>query len=800
MSSDPEPAKITSRICRFVVSALIAAALIVAPQSVVSAVAAPVGAGPVKATLAGFSAGDIISDAVFTDNSTMTEAQIQAFFNAKVPTCLGGIDEDGKPIVCIKDFRMTSSDRPADAYCSGYTGQPNESAARIISRVSQSCHINPQVLIVMLQKEQGLVTHVWPSAWRYNAALGQGCPDDAPCDPSYVGFFQQIYGAARQMQIYMEGRWFTYYAPGNTWDILYNPNRACGSSSVYIANKATSALYYYTPYQPNAAAMAAGYGNGNSCSAYGNRNFYNYFTDWFGPTHITLPTIASFDKDSFVVASDSVGGIYAYPYKNGTWGSRIGLSTVAGTTRVLAVGDLDGDGHRDLIAVAPTGAFLLRGNGSGAFAAPRKLGVDWSTAKQISAAGDFDGDGIPDVFTVDQAGLLWLWSGTESGDFGKPRQVGSGWSSMRALSGGADVDGNGVPDLYAADATGAVYVYYGASGGTWLAPSRVGVGFGTMKTIFQAGDVTGDGKTDLLSVTSAGAVAQFNGTGGGAIVNGPTSGNGWGAMVALSGAGPAVSGSRQLTPTSGAGDVDRDGNRDVVGLTPAGAVTLYRGNGAGGWRGTVAASSGWTKGDRLITMGDFTGDGLADLGRIKTDGTFWLYTGKGDGTYGAPRQIGQGWGGLDMIVGGVDFDGDRNRDIITRTSNGQLLLYRGDGRGGWLGSSTIGTGWGIATALLNAGDLDGDGLSDLLMRRSDGSLWVYPIDGSGGWGSPRKVGQGWNGMTTLVSPGDFDGDGVPDLLAADATGQLWLYPGNGGSTWRSPRLIGWGWQIFAQLG
>ena len=247
-----------------------------------------VSGGIVKTSLVGFNAGNLISDAVFTNKDTMTEAQIQAFFDSKVKTCRGGSDEYG-PIICIKDFKYTSVNRPADAYCKGYTGAPNESAARIIYKVSQSCGINPQVLIVMLQKEQSLVTHTWPSYWRYDKALGQGCPDTAPCDPKFVGFFHQIYGAARQMQLYMEGVHFTWYAPGKTWNILYNPNKACGTSPVHVANKATSALYYYTPYQPNAAALKAGTGTGDSCSSYGNRNFYNYFTDWFGSTQATVP-------------------------------------------------------------------------------------------------------------------------------------------------------------------------------------------------------------------------------------------------------------------------------------------------------------------------------------------------------------------------------------------------------------------------------------------------------------------------------------------------------------------------------
>lgn len=49
-----------------------------------------------------------------------------------------------------------------------------------------------------------------------------------------------------------------------------------------IRNQATASLYNYTPYQPNAAALAAGYGTGDACSSYGNRNFWNYFSDWFG--------------------------------------------------------------------------------------------------------------------------------------------------------------------------------------------------------------------------------------------------------------------------------------------------------------------------------------------------------------------------------------------------------------------------------------------------------------------------------------------------------------------------------------
>jgi len=257
-----------------------------ASRASAAAPAAPAAVGTgglVRATLAGFTPGNIISDAVFSHSGSMNESQIQSFLNGKVSTCRSGY-------VCLKNFRQSTYTRPASPMCGGaYTGEANESAARIVAKVGQACGVNPQVLLTMLQKEQGLVTHTWPSDWRYTIAMGQGCPDTAACDTRYYGFFNQVYGAASQLKRYANppgtSQFFTWYAPGKTWNVRYHPNVSCGSSPVYIANQATAALYYYTPYQPNAAALAAGYGlANNACSSYGNRNFYNYFTDWFGST------------------------------------------------------------------------------------------------------------------------------------------------------------------------------------------------------------------------------------------------------------------------------------------------------------------------------------------------------------------------------------------------------------------------------------------------------------------------------------------------------------------------------------
>lgn len=261
-------------------------ALLMAPAASTAATTSnePAAAGIVQtADLSKFQPGNIVSDSVFFHRSSMTEAQIQSFLNSKVSTCRAGY-------TCLKDYYDTSRSTTADAMCGAYSGGTRERASRIIYKVAQACGINPQVILVMLQKEQGLIQSTAPSAYAYRAAMGQGCPDTAACDTRYYGFFNQVYGGAWQLKRYANppgtSQFFTWYAPGKTWNVLFHPNRACGTSPVYIQNQATANLYYYTPYQPNAAALRAGYGTGDGCSSYGNRNFFNYFTDWFGSTQV----------------------------------------------------------------------------------------------------------------------------------------------------------------------------------------------------------------------------------------------------------------------------------------------------------------------------------------------------------------------------------------------------------------------------------------------------------------------------------------------------------------------------------
>lgn len=231
------------------------------------------------ATASQWDPGDIIDDSLFYDSSSMSAGDVQNFLNAQVPQC------QLAAYLCLKGYGKPTETRAADKYCAAYQGAPYQTAAQIIDGVARACKISQRVLLVLLEKEQGLVTSPAPSAWAYTAATGMSCPDSAGCDPQYAGFFYQVYFAARQFQVYrLNPTSFGYQA--QRWNTIQtNPSLACPTQQVYISNQATAALYIYTPYVPNSAALANMYGLGDSCSSYGNRNFWRTYTDWFGDTH-----------------------------------------------------------------------------------------------------------------------------------------------------------------------------------------------------------------------------------------------------------------------------------------------------------------------------------------------------------------------------------------------------------------------------------------------------------------------------------------------------------------------------------
>jgi hypothetical protein len=233
--------------------------------------------------LEGFQAGRIINDTQFYNGTTMTAAEVQTFLNARVS--LNNCVTSGS-LVCINAFTQTTTNKAGGPMCAAYTGAANESAATIITRVGQLCGISQEVLLTLIQKEQGLLTTTAPTAAKYQKATGYACPDTADCDARYYGFFNQVYSAAWQYKYYLnppesDGN-FTRFPVGQTTAVRFDTEVSCGTTPVYIENYATKALYYYTPYTPNEASLASYPLEGDSCSSYGNRNFYAIYANWFG--------------------------------------------------------------------------------------------------------------------------------------------------------------------------------------------------------------------------------------------------------------------------------------------------------------------------------------------------------------------------------------------------------------------------------------------------------------------------------------------------------------------------------------
>jgi uncharacterized protein with LGFP repeats len=447
--------------------------------AILSATPSPAGA----ADLSEFDPGNIISDQMFFDEGSMAPATIQAFLDVKGANCSRGAD--GSP--CLRNYRVDTWTRAATTYCPGaYQGAAQETAAMIIYKVAQACGVSPQVLLVTLQKEVGFVRSTNPTAKMYQRAMGYGCPDNTTgtCDSAYYGLYNQLYSAASQFQRYVINSTKYAYRAGMVNSILYHPYNDCGRASVYIQNAATAALYNYTPYVPNQAALNAGYGEGDNCSAYGNRNFFSYFTDWFGSTQSTGSgainlKYRALGGTSSVLGSPVAptgcglpGGGCGRAYQNGSiyWSPASGAAMVQGEvlTGWWSIGGVDG-----WLGYPVADSAAITGGKAGAF---QGGSLYWSPGTGAAAVGT---ELLP----------AWWASGGITGPLGYPVASSSGVAGGKA----------------AAFQGGSVY-WSSATGGHWLTGAVLTRYWAIGSTTSAMGFPTSD-----VVPASAGTAAAFQG-------------------------------------------------------------------------------------------------------------------------------------------------------------------------------------------------------------------------------------------------------------------------------------------------
>lgn len=245
-----------------------------------------------------FDAGKLVDDKIFTDIQTFGGAEgVQKFLEIK-----GSVLANTSPEFLVK------LKEPASATLKQGLEDPQPSlgrlrtAAELIWDAARQSGLNPQIIIVTLNKEQSLITgHKDSSPEKLQRALdfalGFGCPDSTGCSQSlFPGFYYQLFGnydaennrylgaAKSLMKSYSTdgGRGPAVDQQGNVFgdigsqrvakvgDTIIIPNtqgppfNAPPTSIVQLANRATAALYRYTPHVFN-----------------GNYNFWRFFQEWF---------------------------------------------------------------------------------------------------------------------------------------------------------------------------------------------------------------------------------------------------------------------------------------------------------------------------------------------------------------------------------------------------------------------------------------------------------------------------------------------------------------------------------------
>ncbi|QDV05988.1 FG-GAP repeat protein [Planctomycetes bacterium Poly30] len=359
--------------------------------------------------------------------------------------------------------------------------------------------------------------------------------------------------------------------------------------------------------------------------------------------------------------------------------------------RVSPAGDVNQDGHADVMAASLAGALgtgsptyvrVLSGrDGSVLHELRGQSSAETHFGAALDAAGDLDGDGFPDLLvgspnpdpTAPIFGSVYAFSGADGSLIHRWVEAQINEDFGRAVSGVGDVNGDGRDDIVigsprAANSRGFARIYSGATG----QPIRTYFGVGGERlgaAVSEFGDLDGDGVPDVLVGSPDGllgscpsCVRVFSGFDGAPLLT-LTDGD------PLSRLGAAV---------APAGDFDGDGILDILAGAPDASIlepkdgAAYIFSGADGtvlrrWsdRAGLPLPSGF--GSSIGSGGDIDGDGLPDF-------VVGAPTAKGAAN-GLARGALYGYSGFDgrrlfRITGAADRDGLGSGACIIGDANG----------------------------------------------------------------------------------------------------------------------------------
>jgi len=521
---------------------------------------------------------------------------------------------------------------------------------------------------------------------------------------------------------------------------------------------------------------------------------------------------------------------------------------------VDGAGDVDGDGHEDLVVGEPWPAFTVSAPGR----AYVYSGADGSTLFSfqgdgpgdlfgfaVAGVGDLDGDGHDDIAIgapdhgcgSECSGRVVVYSGADGSELldlvGWTGNMRLGW----AVDGYGDLDRDGVLDFVVGaplfnsnpfnPGPGAVFIISGQSGVALVTchglPAPVKAGSQTGQTVGLVRDMDGDGVRDVFgggrwTDTDTGVLVVYSGATGAKLFD----------LEILTGPPPAAS----------LGDVDGDGLDDLVlgdleapaYAPPTAGVVLGIGSAD---ESTLMLQRGLQPsglfGASVAVLGDADADGRPEIlagapgpaatpldepGRV----TLFEYaplvapalTVPGDGL------AANGFGSIVRAAGDVDNDGAPDvisgepEDSTVATSAGRARVH--SGRDGsvlhvFLGDAASDRlGWAVD----GAGDIDRDGFADVVVGIPfrvgpvPGAIRVY----SGRTGAVLLEVEGAIATDrfgfSVAGVGDVDGDLVPDILvgapnssvAVTSAGSAYLVSGATGGVLHAVH----GWNSFLGLG
>ena len=361
----------------------------------------------------------------------------------------------------------------------------------------------------------------------------------------------------------------------------------------------------------------------------------------------------------------------------------------------VALGDLNGDGLLDAVTVSSSAntVDVHLGDGNATFGTTQ---VQVGGSLDAIALGNMDGNGTLDLATATRA------------DAGTPDSAGAVATLLNAGTGVfsllasqdleqsvreielAPLDDDDYPELVAIDASGVV-VFKGATDGSLGSPRHYETG--SDPRALEVGSMNGDALPDIVVANAEGTLSLLLGKADGTFEPGPDQDVGHEPSVL------------QLH------DLDRDGAVDAaVGFRDTNEIAVLRGQGDGTFRD--AQRFELSTPSVALVVGDLNDDGNGDLVSGNGTASVSVLLGRGDGTFRPPVDYGLTAAPTALALGDLNDDG--NWDLAVANGTAEVLFGLGDGT-----FDCAETSPDISAHLLAVGDVNSDDRLDLALGASD---------------------------------------------------------------------------------